>query len=114
MDKKKLGEKIRTVRKGRRLTGERLSEMCNINATYMRQIESGMKIPSLPVFVTICRSLEVSPAYLLADSVGEDAMSECRELTELFRTATPQELKLVTVMMKAVLEELRKSTKDSL
>ena len=39
MDKKLLGKRINTARKERGWTSERLSEACNINATYLRQIE---------------------------------------------------------------------------
>ena len=44
MEKNGLGKRINAVRKDRGLTADRLSEMCNINATYLRQIEGGVKI----------------------------------------------------------------------
>lgn len=56
MDKTLLGKRINTARKERGLTSERLSEACGINATYLRQIESGAKVPSLQVFVLLCQA----------------------------------------------------------
>ena len=41
MDKKAFGSRLRQARKDRGLTSEKLSELCNINATYLRQIEGG-------------------------------------------------------------------------
>ena len=41
MDKKQLGRKLNLARKDRGLTSEKLSEICNLNATYVRQIEAG-------------------------------------------------------------------------
>ena len=70
MDKRLLGRKINAARKDRGWTSERLSESCNINATYLRQIESGAKTPSLSVFVDLCNALQVSPTYLLSDQLG--------------------------------------------
>ena len=70
MDKKLLGKRINMARKERGWTGERLAEACSINATYLRQIETGTKVPSLPVFVSLCAALKVSPTYLLNISVG--------------------------------------------
>ena len=67
MDKKLIGKRINTARKERGWTSERLSEACNINATYLRQIEAGTKVPSLQVFVLLCEALRVSPTYLLAE-----------------------------------------------
>ena len=58
MDKKLLGKRINTARKERGWTSERLSEACNINATYLRQIEAGTKVPSLQVFVLLCGSAQ--------------------------------------------------------
>lgn len=57
MDKKLFGTRINKARKDRGLTAEKLAEACNINSTYLRQIEGGKKLPSLPVFATLCREL---------------------------------------------------------
>ena len=53
MEGKRLGKRINMVRKDRGFTADRLSELCNINATYLWQIECGTKVPSLPVFINI-------------------------------------------------------------
>lgn len=44
MERKGLGKRINEVRKDRSFTADKLSELCNINATYLRQIEGGVKI----------------------------------------------------------------------
>ena len=72
MEKNGLGKRINAVRKDRGLTADHLSEMCNINATYLRQIEGGVKMPSLPVFIDICKALKISPDYLLQDELEEN------------------------------------------
>ena len=100
MDKKLLGRRINTSRKNQGITGEELAELCNINPTYLRQIESGAKTPSLPMFVLICEKLQVSPSYLLADSLsGIDR----DEIESFFRNATPQQIKLVRSIIKSML-----------
>ena len=100
MEKKLLGKRINAARKERGWTSERLAEVCNINATYLRQIESGAKTPSLQVFV----SLRVSPTYLLADNLADATVTELDTLPELYRTATPAQLNLITAMVKSALE----------
>ena len=47
MEKSGLGKRINAVRKDRGLTADRLSEMCNINATYLRQIEGSANLAGL-------------------------------------------------------------------
>lgn len=104
MEEKGLGKRINQVRKDRGLTAEKLSELCNINATYLRQIEGGTKVPSLPVFIDICNALKISPDYLLRDELGDNEVSEIRELTRLWETASPSQQEIAAAMVRAVLE----------
>lgn len=103
MGDKLLGRRINAARKDRGITSERLSELCNINDTYMRQIESGAKIPSLPVFVTICKELRVSPSYLIADVLEGSGATDLDELTDLLKNATPSQIRMMTAMIRAAL-----------
>lgn len=103
MGDKLLGRRINAARKDRGITSERLSELCNINDTYMRQIESGAKIPSLPVFVTICKEPRVSPSYLLADVLEGSGATDLDELTDLLKNATPSQIRMMTAMIRAAL-----------
>ena len=80
MEEKGLGRRINMVRKDRRLTADKLSELCNINATYLRQIEGGAKMPSLSVFIGICNALKVSPDYLLQDVLVENEITSIIQL----------------------------------
>ena len=106
MDKKLLGRKINIARKDKGLTSEKLSEFCNINATYLRQIESGAKMPSLPVFISICRELKVSPSYLLSDILADPEVQEMDALSELWEKATPKQIKMVNSMIRSVLDNI--------
>ena len=102
MDKKLLGKRINTARKDRGWTSERLSEACNINATYLRQIESGAKTPSLQVFST----LNVSPTYLLADNLNLTESQDLDSLLALCRSATPKQINMIVAMVRSALESV--------
>lgn len=88
------------------MTSEKLSELCNINATYLRQIESGAKMPSLPVFISICRELKVSPSYLLADILSDPEIQEMDVLSELWEKASPKQIKMVNSMIRSALDNM--------
>ena len=100
MDKKLLGKRINMARK----EGERLAETCSINATYLRQIEAGSKVPSLPVFVSLCQALNVSPTYLLVEVLPQQGNQDMDALLELLQTATPKQLNMMTSMIRSALE----------
>lgn len=104
MDKKLLGKRINTARKERGWTSERLAEACSINATYLRQIEAGTKIPSLPVFVSLCEALNVSPPYLLIEVLPQQGNQDMDALLELLQNATPKQLNMMVSMIRSALE----------
>lgn len=104
MEEKGLGKRINFVRRDRGLTAEKLSELCNINATYLRQIEGGVKLPSLPVFISICSALKISPDYLLRDALPDNEISAIGELEALWETAAPSQQALAAAMLRAALE----------
>ena len=103
MDRTVLGKRIKEARKEHGLTGERLAEMCNINATYLRQIEGGTKTPSLPMFVELCRRLEVSPEYLLIDSLDGSCTGSAGKIAELMKNATPGQAELISRMIESAM-----------
>ena len=103
-EKNGLGKRINAVRKDRGFTADRLSELCHINATYLRQIEGGAKMPSLPVFIDIRRALKISPDCLLQDALGGNEITAIREIETLWKEVSPGKQALALAMIKAVLE----------
>lgn len=99
MDRRSLGKRINMARKERGRTSERLSEACSINATYLRQIESGAKMPSLPVFVSICKALNVSPTYPLADMLPDAESQDIAAIMNLCRQAAPKHLNMMILVI---------------
>ena len=61
-------------------------------------------MPSLPVFIDMCKALRISPDYLLQDELEENEISTIREIEELWKSVSPEKQALVLTMIKAVLE----------
>lgn len=101
-----MGQRIKISRIARGLTGDQLSELCYVNTTYLRQIEAGRKVPSLPVFISLCNVLKVSPTYLLEDTLSVNELSEFETLSVLWKKASPQQIEVVTAMLHSALEYL--------
>lgn len=104
MNRKQFGKRLNAARKDKGITSEQLAELCSINATYLRQIEAGSKTPSLPVFVSLCRELKVSPSYLLSDELAVPEIQDMDALWELWRTATPKQIKMISAMVRSALD----------
>lgn len=61
-------------------------------------------MPSLPVFIDICRTLKISPDYLLQDELGGNEITAIREIETLWKEVSPGKQALALAMIKAVLE----------
>lgn len=109
INKKYFGKRVQLARKEMQLTGDQLSELCGINSVYLRKIESGNKIPSMSVFMKICQTLNVSPNYLLAETLEENKIQNPEILADLLNTATPNQIKLITAMVQAALKTIEES-----
>ena len=100
-----LGKRIGTARKDRGLTAQQLAEQLGTNAAYLRQIECGVKTPSVGLPVRICNALQVSPGYLMQDLLVENEVSEMRVLDRLWHNTPPSKQKMIRTMLQALLEE---------
>lgn len=70
LDYKKLGLKIREMRKLRKLSQEQLSEAIGISSNYLSRVEtSNGGVISLPTLLKICNVLGTSMDYMLSDSL---------------------------------------------
>lgn len=107
MENKLLGQRIKQVRKDKKLTAKELAEIIHIDATFLRQIEGGSKLPSLPVFIDICNCLNISPDYLLQGNLKNNELSNISELTAFWNKALPNQIEMVTAIIKTALEVLQ-------
>ena len=87
------------------MPADRPPEWCNINATYLRQVEDDAKAPSLPVFIDIYKALHVPPPDdLLRDELGENEISKIHEIEMLWRESLLPKQELLLKMIKAALK----------
>lgn len=70
MDKLTIGDRIKEARKKQKLTQEQLAELLDISVEFVGQIERGLKLPSMHVFIKLIEALNVSADYLLRGSVS--------------------------------------------
>ena len=70
MDKLTMGDRIKEARKNQKMTQDQLAEHLDISVEFVGQIERGLKLPSMHVFIKLIQALNVSADYLLRDSVS--------------------------------------------
>ncbi|MBE6811284.1 MAG: helix-turn-helix transcriptional regulator [Ruminococcaceae bacterium] len=106
MDKVELGKKIKEARIGKGYTQEVLAEKSGIGPIYLGEIERGLKMPSLKVFIRIVESLDISADYILRDELpsGKDYVFD--ELTEKLSELTPKQRKAAAAILDAFIATL--------
>ena len=62
-DTEACGARIRELRKGNKLTQEKLAEKLNITDSHLRRIESGTRTGSIDLLIDIAAYFEVFAAY---------------------------------------------------
>jgi transcriptional regulator with XRE-family HTH domain len=82
-----LGEKIRRVRKGKKLSQERLAELSNLHPTYISDIENGKVNASLYSYYQIAHALSIPLSELVVLPQPKADRQIESELTELFSQA---------------------------
>lgn len=118
MENRVLGQKIGLVRKSRKLTSEKLAELCGVYPGHIRQIESGVRLPSLKLLINICNVLQVSPEYLLSQELHKVEQNECVDDTyssvlKKINKLTPNELSMLDGFLETYfskLESIKKIT----
>ncbi len=106
MDKKTLGDRIREARKSARLTQETLAEKADIGAVYLGEIERGLKMPSVDVFVKIVEALGVSADYLLRDEVSAGKIYVMDDIVKKMEDFTPKQRKTISDILDAYIKNL--------
>jgi transcriptional regulator with XRE-family HTH domain len=61
------GQCVRKIRNQKKFTLEKLSELTGLHATYLGEIERGIRNPALVSIVRIARGLNVTPAKLFGN-----------------------------------------------
>ena len=106
MDKISFGRRLNAARKEKGLSSERLSELCDKNAVFLRHIESASRLPSLPLFVQLCNNLRVSPHFLLVDSLKWNDEDKISALDTRLRSLSPRQLDIAAETINTLIDKL--------
>lgn len=106
MDKVSLGSKIKEARAKKGITQQELSRAVDINDMYLSEIERGVKMPSMNLFIKLMVTLDVSADFLLRDvsPAGKEFVYD--EVTKKLDGLTPQQRKTAVAILDAYINNL--------
>ena len=106
MDKVSLGSKIKEARANKGFTQQELSRAADINEMYLSEIERGVKMPSMNVFIKLIVALDISADYILRDVMPSGKEFVYDELTHKLEGLTPQQRKTAADILDAYIKNL--------
>jgi len=89
------GNRLRAARKDRGLTLEQLAEACSTSDTVLRNYEKARKSPNVEMLLRICNALQISPDYLLQDSLSFNPYEDKIGLLAAVGSLSPTSLNLL-------------------
>ena len=108
-----LGGRIRTVRKAKRITQERLAELADLNLSYLSEVERGQANVSLCVANQIANALGVGVAELLEKPPGDGATVDFLALRQKVESLDAYEQVLFMETANGILNGLSKAAGKS-
>ena len=100
-DWKLLGKQIQKVRKYRDIKADDFAEICSISYGYLRQIESGLAVPSLEIFLIVCHKLNIDPNYLLSPFFDKPSKKTLDSIANLETVCTTDQLVFLDTIITA-------------
>lgn len=109
IDYKDIGQRIKQKRIEKGLTQEQLSESIGVGPSHMSHIESGTTVASFDVFISLLNALECSADELLCREIKTAKPLLNSWLSELVADCDPTETKIISDLVIAAKQTLRKN-----
>lgn len=104
-----IGKRIKEIRLGKKLTQEKLAEMCNLAVSHISRIESTKKRPSLECLVKLGDVLGVTVDAFLYRNQKNDFTGYKSELFEIIKDCDNYEKNVLLDIIKSAKKSLREN-----
>lgn len=102
-----IGSRIREIRKGKRMTQEKLAELSGVEPSNISHIERAATKLSLPTLVSIANALEVTLDELVYDNLKMSSHVSAKLIDDLLSDCSAEELKAIAEVIKTTKSVLR-------
>ena len=106
MEKTALGQRIRESRMEKGYTQQALANKAGIGLMYLGEIERGIKMPSLSVFIKIVDALAISADYVLRDELKSGEHFIFDDLTDKLIPLSSKQRKTAAEILDAYIRNL--------
>lgn len=99
------GERIKKLRKFKKLTQEQLAELVDIDVRQIARIEACESLPSIPTLLKFCSVFEITPNDILIYSLDDNNVNSSlkADINDMLTLAQTEQLELIKKLILAVL-----------
>lgn len=105
MDAQKVGRRIQEARRSRGLTQAELSQMVDLSAKYISNVECGFKMPKLNTFVSIANALQCDANLLLSDVLDVTTGQESGLISKKLLALPTEEQRRILRVLEVMIDE---------
>ena len=102
-----VGQRIRAIRKRRKMSQAVLSEKADLDPTCISYIENGTRCMSLESLIAIANALGVTADILLCDSLDNQLTASMAELEYLLKDCSNHERRVILDTIRGLKQSLR-------
>lgn len=92
---KKIGLRIRTIRKKLKISQEKLAEYTNLSTTHISHIETGATKASVATLLKLSEALQCTPNDFLCDSIETAKPLFIAEISETLEDCSEYEIRVI-------------------
>lgn len=97
------GKKLKSFRKFKKLTQEKLAEMVDMDIRQIARLEAGESLPSITTVLKLCEVFGITPNDLLWDTKNDKYNCLKSDIYDILALTKPEQLELIKKLILAVL-----------
>ena len=102
-----VGQRIRRLRRRKKLSQATLAEKVDVSATYISHLENGMKFMSVETLIALANALGVSTDTILCDSLDQQLSACVTEFEIILKDCTNFERRVILDNARSIKKALR-------
>lgn len=97
-----VGEKIKELREKTKMSRSDFAKVAGISASYLSEIERGLKKPTLNILNKISQAFNVKISEIIGETPGTPLTPELKEIVETLRDFEPEQVVLLKDFLKSL------------
>ena len=98
-----IGNRLKKIRTLKNYSVYKLAQLSGVSSTYIHEIESGKKQPTVEIISKLCKSLDITLSeFFIENSLNLKEKITIEEVSKDLKNLTPEQLELLSKFLKTL------------